>query len=599
MWDLNSLRNGLDFLTSMLNSKLDDVKRINIDLSPLVRPLDMDRARSEVLSRFGPGSYKAVGIDGSMDYTIGLDVVTMFIAVASYSLEFVVDGSGEVNLSFNDVRKDDSMSIFKIIPFWFDDLSGFTGLNNLLDDRAIGRSLDSIPRSIMAFSEYYFACKALEDESTKIVFLDRPIASSLGPFKRDARELIRRYNGGIFTSKGIDGIRVGLVDLYLAVHLGPYPGFYRYEFRPGSKMHYIIQALVRLAREGGDRHVRYKELETVLPVRILKDKLVKKLDKLNREFLGGGLIEEFSVDGFILSNNVFTYWDSIEKLLETFTSHLYNVRRGSYSHPLYIEGRPLTVKEINTLGLFLIYKLKMLEESMDKLVIGIGKDTSVTDMNRSVIPYLSSRGVIPSIDIRGVKSDRSMYSILSTLHREYFPVPWRSIGYDNIFTTLVYRDGYLSPARKKATQSRFLVRNYFQLREVKSLDIYVRSPIFFYDRFYRDGVDSSYLVEEDIVHIDKSYRSKFYIEDRLNPFDNMILYILSKFDNNQIIESAGHNYLLFIADKEVKRMIQTVRNSVSSVIENTLYRMIRNYNIFIITKSFREYRAQLERGRRR
>ena len=599
MWDLNSLRNGLDFLTNVLNDKLDDVKKLNVDLSPLVRPLDIDSAKSEVSRLFGPGSYKAVGIDGSMDYTIGLDVVTMFIAVASYSLEFSVDGSGEVSLSFNDVQKDDSMSIFKIIPFWFDDLSGFTGLNNLLDDRAIGRSLDSIPRSIMTFSEYYFACKALEDESTKIVFLDRPIASSLGPFKRDARELIRRYNGGIFTSKGIDGVSLGLVDLYLAVHIGPYPDFFRYEFRPGSKMHYIIQALVKLAREDGDRQVRYKELEAVLPVKVSKDKLVKKLETLNREFLGGGLIEEVSMDGFVLSNNVFTYWDSVEKLLKTFTEHLYSVRSVSYSHPLYVGGRPLTVKEINTLGLFLIYKLKMLEESMGKLVIGIGKDTSVTDMNRAVIPYLSSKDVIPLIDIRGIKSDRSMYSILSTLHREYFPVPWRSIGYDNIFSTLVYRDGHLSPARKKATQSRFLVRNYFQLREVRSLDTYVRSPIFFYDRFYREEVDSSHLVEEDIVHVDKSYKSKFYLEDGLNPFDNMILYILSKFDNNQIIESAGHNYLLFIADKEVKRMIQTVRNSVSSVIENTLYRMIRNYNIFIITKSFREYRAQLERGRRR
>jgi len=599
MWDLESLRNGLDFLTNVLNDKLNDVEKLEVDLRPIVRPLDVDRARSEILRWFRPGSYKAVGIDGSMDYTIGLDVVTMFVAVASYSLEFRVDDSGVINLSFENVSKDDSMSIFKIIPFWFDDLSGFTGLNNLLDDRAIGRSLDSIPRSIMAFSEYYFACKALEDELTKIVFLDRPIASSIGPFKRDAREIIGRYQGGIFTSAGVDGVRVGLVDLYLAVHLGPYPDFFRYEFRPGNKMHYVIQALVKLAKESDDRHVRYRELESVLPPNVSIDKLVRKLDKFNREFLSGGLIEEFLDDGLLLSNNVYTYWNSIERLLKVFIERLYNMGPDSYSHPLYINGRPLTVKEINTLALFLIYRLKMLEEMGGKLVVGIGKDTSVTDMNRSVIPYLSSKGVVSTFDIKGIKSDRSMYSILSTLHREYFPVPWRSIGYDNIFSTLVYRDGNLLPARKKATQSRFLVRNYFQLREVESLGTYVRSPIFFYDRFYREEIDGKYLVEEVIIHIDRGYKSMFYLEGGLNPLDNMILYILSRFDNNQIIESAGHNYLLFIADKEVKRMIQTVRNSVSSVIENTLYRMIRNYNIFIITKSFREYRAQLERRRRR
>lgn len=597
MWDLESLKAGINYLNEILGMRFNDVKGIELDVNSIVRSLDEDKARKVLVEFFEPGRYKAIGIDGSMDYKVGLDIVTMFISVASFSLPFEISSDGDIILSFNDVEKVDSMSIFKVIPFWFDDLNGLTGSNNLLDDRSISKGLDSIPNTIMTLGEYYFASKALGDDDVKIVFLDRPFASSIGPYKRDAREVIYRYGGGIFTSEGIYDKKISLIDLTLAVYLGPYPNFYKYEFRPGSKKHYILQSIATLAWESRDPYIRYSELLPRLPGKISRDKLVKVLDKLNREFLDGEFIEDIQVDGFIVTDRIYIYWRSIETVLRLFTDNLFKSGE-SHSHPLYIGGRPLSTKEINMLSLFLIYKIKWLIDRHSKLVIGIGKDTSVTDMNRSLIPYLASKGYIKDFNVKGVRSDRSMFIILSSLHRELFPVPWRSIGYDNIFSTLVYRDGVLTPARKVTTLSNFLIRNYFQLREVKSLDAYVRSPIFFYDRFYREDRDRDLVREVDIKHVDKHYKSYIYLETGLNPYDNMILYILSKFDNDQVIESAGHNYLLFIADKEVKRMIKTVKTSVSNVVENTLYRMIRQYNIYVLTKSFREYRAQLERWRR-
>lgn len=597
MWDLEALKAGVNYLNEILGKRFNDVKGFEPDVNYIIKSLDEDYARKSLVEFFGSGRYKAVGLDGSMDYKVGLDIVTIFIAVASYSLPFEISSDGDIILSFNNVEKIDSMSIFKVIPFWFDDLNGLTDSSNLLDDRSISKGLDSIPNSIMTLGEYYSAFKALEDEDVKIVFLDRPIASSIGPYKRDARKVIYRYGGGIFTSEGINGKKISLIDLILAVYLGPDPNFYDYEFRPGTKKHYILQLVANMAWESRDTYIKYSELIPKLPIKISRDKVVKVLDKLNREFFGGRFIEDYLVDGFIVTDRIYRYWDSIEAVLEIFIDKLFD-KGGYYSHPLYVGGRPLTTKEINMISLFLIYKIKWLIDRNHKLVIGIGKDTSVTDMNRSLLPYLSSKGYIKNFNFRAVRSDRSMFIILSSLHRELFPVPWRSIGYDNIFSTLVYRDGVLTPARKVTTLSKFLIRNYFQLREVKSLDAYVRSPIFFYDRFYREDRDRDLVRGVDIKHVDKHYKSYIYLETGLNPYDNMILYILSKFDNDQIIESAGHNYLLFIADKEVKRMIKTVKTSVSNVVENTLYRMIRQHNIYVLTKSFREYRAQIERWRR-
>jgi len=65
---------------------------------------------------------------------------------------------------------------------------------------------------------------------------------------------------------------------------------------------------------------------------------------------------------------------------------------------------------------------------------------------------------------------------------------------------------------------------------------------------------------------------ELYIEDGdggSNPLDNTILYILSRFDKPLPLEAAGHNYLLFLADKEVKRMIRVIRERVSRLMEDS------------------------------
>ncbi len=598
MWDLESLKRGLEFLDKIYRNKLNNIVSTEKDFSHIVRPLSKKLAENSIKEYFGSGIYKAVGIDGSMDYSIGLDIVTMFISVASFSLPFEVDNVGSIKISFNNIKKEDSKSVFKIIPFWFDDLSGFTGKSNLLDERAIGRTLDSIPRSVMTLGEYYMGCESLKDRDVKIVFLDRPIASSYSPFFRDARELLKKYGGGIFTVEGVDGKKISLVDLYLSIYFGPYPGFIDYEYRPGYTLHYVIQKILEHIRKYSEPEIDLKELEKYVPSNVSIDKVLTKIKKFDNTFLGGRLVDDVVGNKLILSRDIFGYWDRTMNVVDTFIDKLFSSDESSYSHPLYIDGRPILVKEINTVSLFKIYDLKYTEITLKKLVIGIGKDTSVTDMSRSVLPYLRSKGFQVDISYNVAHSDRNMYSIISSLYRDQFPVPWRSLGYDHIFSTLVFRDDSLTPARKKASISRFLVRNYFQLREVKSLDTYLRSPVFFYDRFYRDD-DDKLVVKENIKHIDKPYTSKIFIERVLSPIDNMVLYILKSFDNDQIIESAGHNYLLFMADKEVKRMISTVKNSVSQVVENTMYRLIRTYDIYILTKSFREYRAQFERRRRR
>ncbi len=598
MWDIESFKNGLEYLDGLYRDRLDKIRDLDIDTGDLIRGLNVGDAKKYLLEYFGEGEYKALGIDGSMEYTVGLDVITMFVAVAGYTLKFRIGREGDITLNFSDVEKMDAYSIFKVIPFWFEDLNAFSGVSNLLDDRSLGKSIESIPRSVMTFGEFLFAYRALKSGDIKIVFLDRPIASSYGPYFRDARELILRYRGGIFTSEGSPLGPIPLRDLYLAIYFGPDPSMISIEYRPGYKMHYIINKMVNLAYETGSEEIDVHMLMKYLPDRVSIDRLLKKLDQFNNEFLDGSLIDDISLNRVVLNRGIYRYWDNAFKLVDVFTRSL--LYGGVGQHPLYINGKPMTVKEINTLTLLLLYELKRVEEEVGGLIIGIGKDTSVTDLNRSVIPYLKSVGSSINIETVSTKSDRNMLNILSALFRDKFPTPWRTAGYDNIFSSLIHDGSDLIPARRKAGVSSLLVRNYFQLREVRYLDdLYIRSPIFFYDRFIRDG-DKNFMRDVELRHVTGKYRSKIYLEfPESNPLDNMILYILRAFDNDQIIESAGHNYLLFIADKEVKRMIKTIRSSVSKVVENTMYRMIRRYNIYILTKSFREYRAQLERRRRR
>jgi hypothetical protein len=233
--------------------------------------------------------------------------------------------------------------------------------------------------------------------------------------------------------------------------------------------------------------------------------------------------------------------------------------------------------------------------------VGIGKDTYVTDLYRSVIPYAKYREIIKDDFGIPIKSDRPLLTLASTLHPDTFRTPWRFAGYDGAFATLITDsdEARFRAARRVIYQEGVLVRSYYQLRTLPGInEIEVRSPVFFYDRFQNEH-DVGFRRVLEASEGPRKVEVNIYFEEGLNRFDNMILYLLSKFDSPEITEATGHNYLLFIADKDVKSTINLVRNMIMDTADSRINRIIREKRIFIVTRRFRDFRRIVERRRRR
>jgi len=370
-WDVDEFKRGILFLENRFRASLERVEG-RVDTGRLTRTLDVEAAKNHLLDLWGEGEYVAVGIDGSMDHSVALDIITMFIAVATAEARFTVG-----------------------------------------------------------------ARKSLERDDVKIVFLDRPIASTYGPYSRNIRDMFDRDWDWVFTDKDVMGDRaIRPIDIYLALHIGPRPGFLNLQYIPGQKIAYIVDRMLSLADEEG--MVDLNELSRSIPATSNINKLLKRLERNLGKELYNMLIDDVMHNNLVLSRGVEDYWERVARVCDAFLEELFG--GGEVEHPLYIRGRPVTVADLSLIGIVEIYRLAEIVRGTDKLVIGMGKDTAVTDIIRSVAPYLG--GVRESGQLtRIARTDRNLFTLISARQPEDLPMPWRSVGYDNAFSALVYRTG--------------------------------------------------------------------------------------------------------------------------------------------------------------
>jgi len=599
-WDVDEFKRGILFLENRFRASLERVEG-RVDTGRLTRTLDVEAAKNHLLDLWGEGEYVAVGIDGSMDHSVALDIITMFIAVATAEARFTVGPGGlEVDLEGSDISTRES--IYKVVPYSLEDTVEASGVGSALEERSVKGTIESIPNAVMTVGEFYIARKSLERDDVKIVFLDRPIASTYGPYSRNIRDMFDRDWDWVFTDKDVMGDRaIRPIDIYLALHIGPRPGFLNLQYIPGQKIAYIVDRMLSLADEEG--MVDLNELSRSIPATSNINKLLKRLERNLGKELYNMLIDDVMHNNLVLSRGVEDYWERVARVCDAFLEELFG--GGEVEHPLYIRGRPVTVADLSLIGIVEIYRLAEIVRGTDKLVIGMGKDTAVTDIIRSVAPYLG--GVRESGQLtRIARTDRNLFTLISARQPEDLPMPWRSVGYDNAFSALVYRTGLEAP-RGAVPPPLFLIRQYFQLREWLGRDVRMRSPVFFFDRFYLPrGPDNQFVRRVEIVFRrrrptkESRVGVELYIEDGdggSNPLDNTILYILSRFDKPLPLEAAGHNYLLFLADKEVKRMIRVIRERVSRLMEGRIYSIMRESKTFMLPWRFREFRARVEHRR--
>jgi len=157
----------------------------------------------------------------------------------------------------------------------------------------------------------------------------------------------------------------------------------------------------------------------------------------------------------------------------------------------------------------------------------------------------------------------------------------------------------LRAARQTISREQLFVRSYFQLRTFQN-DPEIRAPVFLYDRIFQPKVDRVFLHEMPAIERKKRTTLNFYLEDagKRSRIDDLVLLVLSACDNPEVLEAYGHNQLLYLADKFVKREVQLMKGLLRGVVDLELTPLARREKVFSIARRFRDLRAESEAARR-
>jgi|GEM_PF-252127 hypothetical protein len=559
-----------------------------------------------------PRGNRAAGVDGSMDYDERLELMIFYVSAAVFCCPYSWV-NGQVKFEMGSAYRSNSVSASAAVPLWAEDVHDVSSVDSSTHsgrtswEPEVMMGLQRIPFSIMTMAELVCARRLFEDESVGIVFLDRPLSGTFLPLSRDLRLLLRNGDSALTRLATYNG-SVSMLDLRLAGVLGPGNVYVpnRRPYTPYSALNIMLQR----ERKGLDTpttelaralHLSDSELKRTL-------KALFKMDSEN----DGTLIEWSTPLAIKLRAEAANYWERVKAVCAQVVDKLFG---NSEAHPLFISGDEwLTVLDLNSVNLFLMFDLVEASLRHKKLLLGITKDTSATEYIRAVLPYLGTRGsVSTSFKAPRLKSDTAFLTILSAANYDKISNPWRTHAYDSCFVTLSWKTAKaetegatraektpsLRASRKTVSREMLFVKGYFQLRSFKA-DSAARSPVFAYDRPYADDTDSTFVVNLRVTD--------FYGEVNITPFsehgsksetDDLVLRILAASDNPEVLEAFGHNQLLYLADKAVKAEVKLMRQTLRRVADLELAAFERKERIFMVTKRFRDFRSQMEQNRAR
>jgi len=582
------LRDALRHLLDNFEMRVREASNMDSLLKMCV-PLKDKIAHRVMLNFFGEGSFKMFGVDGSKVQEERLEMLLFYICAAGFYGNLEIDEK-KVIIDISHAEWDEPLHISTTIPLWLEDVSN---LNDSMEysgsELELNRSIESIPYALMCMAELKLAYDVMVRNDVKVVFLDRLISGTYGPLARDFRLLLKRGYSAICNMETPYG-DLSMLDLRLAGYLGS--GDIHIPFRGPYAIYALIRALIREVT-GGNNPLNLRELPEMLGLNPNKLKnIFKRLIKLNKHHnnalfnLNGNLLE-FNED---MINYWRRAWFAADKIIRRIFGEFED-------HPLMLNGQWITVLDLNTVNLLLLYKLVSTAVNRGKLLIGIVKDTGATDMIRACIPILKKIRGNMEMAIPKFRSDRALLSLISASNYEKLPTPWRSIEYDACLSTIIGRINdtiTLEAARKIISREKFIVKGYFQLRSVKS-DPSMRSAVFAYDRPYYEKFDSKMLKTLRCVEMggEVEFKIPFEVEDE-SWIGNMALKILSQSDNPNIIEEMGHNHLLFLADKLVKLMVKQGREMIRGIADLDLMSTAHKYRAFFSARRFRDIRSEAE-----
>jgi hypothetical protein len=550
------------------------------DLAMLTVPADPEGGAALARELFGEGEHVATGVDGSMDFDERLQMMLFYANATAYSCPFHVGSRVEFDLA--SAHREGKLAASAAVPLWAEDLSSIFADEPEID-LELEHSMEKIPNSFMTLAELYLAYKACD--GAKVLFLDRPMSGTFSALSRDARLLLKV--GGSKLGRWAKGDGPSALDLELAIRLG-FPSV-----AVPTRPRYLHLAVLKELLAGPASAVELaRRLGSGEPAVRRAFRQVAKMD----ERLGHELLVDSSEDRLALSERAAGYWGRVMSFSLGYAEEVFSRRR----HPLAVGGEEyLTILDVNSVALFMLEAVCQRAGETGTLVVGIAKDTTATDVSRAVLPYASSAGFVKlAAPAPRLKSDRAFLAILSS-ENPSVETPWRTLGYDSAFSTIVEAGGRLRSARKVVSREQLFVRSYFQLRSLRG-DPSVRSQVFLFDRAFDRARDAGGVRRVKVEERRGETEVLGYFEGGDgSPLSNLVLHILSMADNPEVFEAYGHNQLLYLADKAVKAEVRMLRSSLRGVADLRVGGVSSRRKIFGLVTPYRQQRAEAEHARTR
>jgi hypothetical protein len=515
-----------------------------------------------------------------MDFDERLQMILFYANATAYSCPFTVGDHMWFDLAL--AHRDNKLAASAAVPLWAEDLSSVMSSEPEIDID-LEHSMDRIPNSFMTLGELYLAF--LSCGKAKLVFLDRPMSGTYATLARDARLMLKQaYNR---LGKWSPDHPLTSLDAYLAVNLGS-PSMVL-----PTRPRYLTFAVLRSLMEspGGVAELSVRLGATESETR----RAATRLAKLDRQ-RDGLLLADSSESHLQLRDEVAGYWDRVISFSLQYAKDVFSRAR----HPLALKGDEyLTILDVNTVAFFLLEGTLQKAREQGCLLIGIAKDTTATDVARSVLPFASNGGFV-RLDSPApmLKNDRAFLAILSAENPGIL-TPWRTMGYDGAFSTIVELAHELHSARKVVSREQLFVRSYFQLRTFRS-DRTVHSQVFLFDRAFDPKYDVPAVRRFTVRENSGPTRIDGYFEGNdKSQLSNLALHILSLNDNPEVFEAFGHNQLLYLADKAVKAEVRMLRSSLRGVADLRVGGVTSRRKIFGLVTPYRQQRAEAEHARMR
>jgi hypothetical protein len=548
------------------------------DLASLLVPSDPSSATRTSAAFFGRGEHTATGIDGSMDFDERLQMMLFYSNATAYSCSFEVGDTIDFDLA--SAHRESKLGASAAVPLWAEDLSNVFGSEPEID-LELEHSMERIPNSFMTLGELYLAFLACD--KSQLIFLDRPVSGTYSTLLRDARILIKREE--VKLGKWSPERNVRPLDIYLSVNLGS-PAMV-----VPTRPRYLHLAILRALFDGPSS---VQDLASKIGI---GDKEARrgaaKLVKLDKNH-AGAILDDSSESHLKIREEVLGYWDRVLSLALDYSRGVFAQAR----HPLALSADEyLTILDVNAAALFVLQAVLQKARERMVLVVGIAKDTSATDVARSVLPYASSSGFVKlNSPAPLLKNDRAFLAILSGENPSIL-TPWRTVGYDSSFSTIVEIKHELHSARKVVSREQLFVRSYFQLRTLRE-DETVRSQVFLFDRPFDPKFDSKAVRRFEVEERVGDTRVDAYFEgNEKSEISNLALHLLSLSDNPEVFEAFGHNQLLYLADKAVKAEVRMLRSSLRGVADLRVGGVTSRRKIFGLVSTYRQQRAEAEHAR--